>query len=331
MTPISAYCLRASAGSAVGALEVAEHRHVLRQRDPVDRFLLGARSPRGRARGRTRPTPARRRPARSRGRLAAAACACASAGATPADRERGLAELHARPRLGLALSERGARARDCSAERAPATSPSSRRACPTRAYDETSGRSVGHRVERLEALAVAPELDERVADHAVVARRRRRDRPRAAAERERLAEAVPRERERAEAAGRDQVARREAQRPAQHLVGLRVVGRVARLARPLLVREPERVERAHVVAARAQLVLELRDLRRRVVRRGRPCDRGASSRCGEPCSAPPRNRAVAVSPAAAPPISNLRAFMTLLQPGRRGPPAAGPLRRLVVA
>ena len=139
-----------------------------------------------------------------------------------------------------------------------------------RAYDETSGPQRRHRVERLEPLAVAPELDERVADHAVVARRRRRDRARAAAERERLAEAVPRERERAEPAGREQVARREAQRPAQHLVRLRVVGRVARLARPLLVGEPERVERVDVVAARAELALELRDLRRRVVRGRRP-------------------------------------------------------------
>ena len=146
---------------------------------------------------------------------------------------------------------------------------------------------------------------------------------RAAAERERLAEAVPRERERAEAAGREQVARREAQRAAQHLVGLRVVGRVAGLARPLLVGEPERVERVHVVAARAQLAWSFAIC---VAVSVRPAgcaagDRGRSSPCGEPCRAPPRSRAVAVSPAAAPPISNLRAFMPLLQPGRRGPPA----------
>ena len=36
MTPISAYCLRACCGSAAHAVEVAEHRHVLRQRNPVD-------------------------------------------------------------------------------------------------------------------------------------------------------------------------------------------------------------------------------------------------------------------------------------------------------
>ena len=107
--------------------------------------------------------------------------------------------------------------------------------------------------------AVAAELDERVADDAVVARRRRRDRVRAAAEHERLAEAVPRERERAEAARREQVARREAQRPraAPRRTSCSRSGRRSRA--PLLVGEPERVERAHVVAAsRAAAALQLR-------------------------------------------------------------------------
>src|SRR5712691_13101410 len=67
----------------------------------------------------------------------------------------------------------------------------------------------GHRVEAAKAFSVAPELDERIADHAVVACGGRRDRTCATAENERLAEAVPRERERTEPAGRDQVTRRE--------------------------------------------------------------------------------------------------------------------------
>ena len=62
-----------------------------------------------------------------------------------------------------------------------------------------------HRVERLERGGVAAELDERVARDAVVERRRRRDRVRLAAEHERLGEAVARERERAEAARREEV------------------------------------------------------------------------------------------------------------------------------
>ena len=47
------------------------------------------------------------------------------------------------------------------------------------------------------------------------------------------------ERERAEAARGDQVARREPERPVQRLLRLRVVGRIAGLARPLLVGEAE--------------------------------------------------------------------------------------------
>ena len=96
-----------------------------------------------------------------------------------------------------------------------------------------------HRVESLEGGVVAAELDERIADDAVVASGRRRDRMRAAPEHEGLTKAVAGERQRAEAAGRDQVARGQGERPVQRFVRLRVVGRVACLARTLLVSEPE--------------------------------------------------------------------------------------------
>ena len=145
---------------------------------------------------------------------------------------------------------------------------------------------------------------------------------RAAAERERLAEAVARQRERAEAARRDQVARRELQRAAQRLARLRVVGRIAGLARALLVREPELVERGDVVRVRAN----------------RP---PAPSRRPPPCSAaraaPPRRRGsrsrrsrgarlrAGARPRSSPPPPLRRSISfrsrSLLQPGRRGPPA----------
>ena len=103
-----------------------------------------------------------------------------------------------------------------------------------------------HRVEGLEGRGVAAELDERVAGDAVVERRRRRDRVGLAAEHERVGETVARERERAEAARRDEVVWREAERARQDLLRLRVVGRVTGLASPLLVGEPEQAERLDV-------------------------------------------------------------------------------------
>jgi hypothetical protein len=60
----------------------------------------------------------------------------------------------------------------------------------------------------------------------------------AASQHERLAEAMAGERERAQAARREQVAGGQSQRPVKRFVRPRVVGRVARLAGTLLVGEP---------------------------------------------------------------------------------------------
>src|SRR5204862_6249438 len=78
---------------------------------------------------------------------------------------------------------------------------------------------------------------------------------------ERLAELVARERELPESRGRDQVARRDAQRLLEDSLRLRVVRRVTRLAHALLVREPERVERLDVARVEPQLALQAEDLR----------------------------------------------------------------------
>ena len=258
--------------SAVRALEVAEHRHVLRQRDPVDRLLLGGDrrvdvpatvlGPRQRVVGRRvagEGSQRRRAPARAParpGRPRTRPCSAARA-STPRSRP-GRATPRARA---AAPSERRRRRRAAAG------------ACPTRAYERDVGPQRGHRVERLESLVVAPELDERIADHAVVARRRGRDRARAAAKRERFAEAVPRERERAEAAGRDQVVRREAQRPAKNLVGLRC----SRSGRPSRVPAAGRRGRA-------------RRARRR--RRGSRAARSGASRSASPCPPPPAAGAI---------------------------------------
>ena len=72
---------------------------------------------------------------------------------------------------------------------------------------------------------------------------------------------MARECERREAARSVEVLRRERERPPQHALRLAVVGRVARLAGPLLVGEPEQVEAAHVVGPSPQAGLQLRDER----------------------------------------------------------------------
>src|SRR5207244_3698700 len=107
---------------------------------------------------------------------------------------------------------------------------------------------------RGERLLVPPKLDERVADHAVVARGRRRQRTRAAAERKCFTEAVARERERAEAARCEQVVRRQDEGASQNALRLGVVARIAGLARPLLVRESEQIETVHVARFGAERI-----------------------------------------------------------------------------
>ena len=113
-------------------------------------------------------------------------------------------------------------------------------------------------------MLVPPKLDERVADHAVVARGRRRQRTRAAAERKCFTEAVARESERAEAARRDQVVRRQRKRAAQHAIRLRVVGGVAGFPRALLVGQPEQIEAVDIAWLRPKRVLQLKHERGRV-------------------------------------------------------------------
>ena len=118
-------------------------------------------------------------------------------------------------------------------------------------------------VEGRERLAVAAELDERVADGAERPRLRGRELAGASREDERLAEAVARERERGEAGERDGALLVQLERPPQHRLGARVVGRVAGLARALLVGEPEQRVRRGVVGALPNLLLEAKDERRR--------------------------------------------------------------------
>ena len=94
-------------------------------------------------------------------------------------------------------------------------------------------------VEGRERLAVAAELDERVADGAECPRLGGCERSSTAREDERLAEAMARERERGEAGERDGAVVVELERPPEHRFRPRVVRRVAGLTRALLVGEPQ--------------------------------------------------------------------------------------------
>ena len=123
------------------------------------------------------------------------------------DREVDQPELHVRPGIGLPLAVAGG---DRELHRADRPGNVTEQLPPVgdpgvRGKARLDAR---HRVEGPEGRGVTAELDEGVADDAVVACGRRRDRVGAASEHERLKEAMPGERERAEAAGRDQVARR---------------------------------------------------------------------------------------------------------------------------
>ena len=108
-----------------------------------------------------------------------------------------------------------------------------------------------HRVKCLESLWVAAELDVRVADHAERPGRVGVELARLLPEREGVAEAVAGERQRAEPADGEVVLRVEGDGAAQHVFGARVPGGIARLARPLLVGEPEQRVRVLVLRVRA--------------------------------------------------------------------------------
>src|SRR5262249_31591052 len=117
-------------------------------------------------------------------------------------------------------------------------------------------------------LVVTAELDERIPDDAIGARRRRRKVLRAQSEPERLTEPVLRERERAERSRCDQVVRPETECVYENALRLHVVGRVTGLPRALLVREAEEPEPTHVVRLRAERVLQLDDVAGRIRRKG---------------------------------------------------------------
>src|SRR5438874_11474454 len=72
---------------------------------------------------------------------------------------------------------------------------------------------------------------------------------------------MPRELERAEAAGGEEVVRRQAESAMQHAVGLLVIRRVAGLARALLICEPEQIQSVHVLRLRPKRILQLQDQR----------------------------------------------------------------------
>ena len=256
-------------------LEVAERRHELRQRDRLHRPPLEP--------DRLRVASAGRLDLGERvqgvdvARVRSERCAVlARRRCQPAVRPVELAELHVRPGEGLGLVDgrvhREAHRRDGSGEVA---------AQLARVRDPRVGGEAGPEarqpVEGRERLAVAAELDERIADDAVAPRGRGRERNRPTAERERLAEAMPRERERAEAARREEVVRGERERTSQHALRFGVVGRIAGLARPLLVREAEEVVRVHVPRVAAERRLERTDERRRVGRAELVLER---ARCG---------------------------------------------------
>ena len=107
-----------------------------------------------------------------------------------------------------------------------------------------------HAVEGPERLVVAAELEERVADEAVAARRVRRGGDRPPCEPQGLAKLMAARRERREAGESDRIARVAGESAAQSALGEGVIGDVARLARPLQVREAEEAERAAILRAR---------------------------------------------------------------------------------
>ena len=120
----------------------------------------------------------------------------------------------------------------------------------------------GHPVERRERGAIAAELDQRVADHAVRPRGIGRAALRLAAKREGAPEVVADQREVAERERRRRILRAQREHPAERPLGERQECRVARFAPAHLVGEPEVVEPVRIGAGARELPLQLRDGRR---------------------------------------------------------------------
>ena len=119
----------------------------------------------------------------------------------------------------------------------------------------------GHPVERREGLSVAAELGEGVADDAEVSSRGRRETLGTPTELERVAEAVARERQRAEPADGVRVGRVELQRAPERPLREPVVARIGGLADALLVGKAEQRERTSADRLGTGLRLEPADRR----------------------------------------------------------------------
>ena len=249
-------CVLAPRGrrSTGGAEHVAEHADELGQRHRSDRALLESDRPGTTA---ARPLDLRERVVGVDvpGEVAKGLSVLRACGSDAPVRPVELAELHARPRGGLGRV-------DCSADgerhrrhRARLVAAQLARVRDARVRREARLQP-RHRVERAERIGVAAELEERVSDDAVAPRRRRRERERAPTGRERVAEAVPGELERAERADGDQIAPVERQGLSDRAAGLRVVGGIPRLARPLLVGEAEQRPGPAVLRVRSQRRLQ---------------------------------------------------------------------------
>ena len=262
------------------AVEVAERGDVLRQRDRVGGALLeresrGADAPRAASHLRE-PVEARRR---SPG-TASAVAELALGRADPAVRPEELAELDVRPGGGSAVPPPASTARRIASSARRSTLPISSRAYETRAYEEQARLEGRHPCRRLRRPPGS--------GRARRARRRSRRSPR----RSTATAAAPVARGRAPResgdgrapASRARPSRRDrpgrAQCAAQHAIGLRVVGRVAGLARALLVGEAEQPKADDIRGVRTHLLLQLREQcasGRRDTRRNRHF-RGHSSR-----------------------------------------------------
>ena len=227
-------CLARPAG---GREQVAELGDVAGERDRLDRAPLEL--------DRTAEPPPRRLESRQRVESGCIAGTCGErepvegCGAScAADRPVQLSELDRRPGVGLGTAGRGVqgelhgvdRGRDVAAEL-----PRVGDACIRRGV----GLQRGHPVESCERGVVAAELEQCIAEDAVRRGRARCRGNRAAGERKRVAEAVAGERDAAEPGECLEVLRLELHGPAERAVGAGDVRRVAGLARPLRVGEPE--------------------------------------------------------------------------------------------
>jgi hypothetical protein len=154
ITPISAY-----------TVEIAELRHVLRQRDPVDGLLL--------ERDRGASVALRRFDPRERvervvvaGKHSQRRSVLALGGSDASDRPVELAELEPRPGLGLALATRGLDRKLHRLDRLGHASEQLESVRDARVRGE-AGAQRHHRVERGEGRRVSAELDQGIARDAV--------------------------------------------------------------------------------------------------------------------------------------------------------------------